>query len=155
MFIPTIKKSLKPGYLSFIYDITYFDLMKIPLRYDIDKSILKTNYNNVKGTLKTPFVNEAYFTLNDDLKRASYILKLKGIKPDHIDYQLTDDLQTKLSNTYILPSLKEDITEQIENVKNEFAISIDYDELTTAKQYYKILYKLIRLEKEIYERINE
>ena len=37
MFIPRIRKSLKPGYLSFTYDMTYFDLMKIPIRYDIDK----------------------------------------------------------------------------------------------------------------------
>jgi hypothetical protein len=155
MFIPTIKKSLKPGYLSFIYEMTYFDLMKLPIRYDIDKKILSLNYNEIKPVLKTPFVNEAFFTLNDDIKRASYMLKLKGVKPDHVDYQITDEMKKELSNTYILPALKEDINIQIESVKNDFADSIDYDELSNAKYYYTILYKLVRLEKEIYERINE
>jgi hypothetical protein len=62
MFIPTIKKSLKPGYLSFIYEMTYFDLMKLPIRYDIDKKILSLNYNEIKPVLKTPFVNEAFLS---------------------------------------------------------------------------------------------
>jgi hypothetical protein len=155
MFIPRIKKSLKPGYLSFTYDMTYFDLMKIPIRYDIDKKILSANYNKVKDIVKTPFVNEAFFTLNDDLKRASYILKLKGVKPDHVEYVLPDDLKENLKNTYILPIIKEEVEEQLEIVKNEFATSVDYDELLNAKKHYTILYKLIRLDKEIYDRINE
>jgi hypothetical protein len=155
MFIPRIKKSLNPGYLSFTYDMTYFDLMKIPIRYDIDKKILSANYNKVKDIVKTPFVNEAFFTLNDDLKRASYILKLKGVKPDHVEYVLPDDLKENLKNTYILPIIKEEVEEQLEIIKNEFATSVDYDELLNAKKHYTILYKLIRLDKEIYDRINE
>jgi hypothetical protein len=155
MFIPRIRKSLKPGYLCFTYDMTYFDLMKIPIRYDIDKKILLNNYKRVKTMLTTPFTNEAFFTLNDDLKRASYILKIKGIKTGHIEYKLHEDLKQRLKNTYNLQGLKEEIIEELENVKNDFAICVDYDELLSAKNHYTLLYKLIRLDKEIYERINE
>jgi hypothetical protein len=109
----------------------------------------------VKNIVKSPFVNEAFFTLNDDLKRASYILKLKGVKPDRVEYVLPDDLKENLKNTYILPIIKEEVEEQLEIVKNEFATSVDYDELLNAKKHYTILYKLIRLDKEIYDRINE
>ena len=155
MFIPRIRKSLKPGYLSFTYDMTYFDLMKIPIRYDIDKKILLNNYNRVKTMITTPFTNDAFSTLNDDLKRASYILKIKGIKIEHVEYKLPDDLKQRLKNTYNLQGLKEEITEELESVKNDFAICVDYDELLSAKNHYTLLYKLIRLDKEIYERINE
>ena len=155
MFIPHIKKSLKPGYISFTYDLTYFDLMKLPFRYDIDKKILSTNYTRVKTLIETPFVNDAFFTLNDDLKRAAYILKLKGIKPDHIEYKITDEIKQRLLNTYNLQGLKEEINEEIEQVKSDFSLCVDYDELLSAKNHYTFLYKLIRLDKEIYERINE
>jgi hypothetical protein len=155
MFIPRIRKSLKPGYLSFTYDITYFDLMKIPVRYDIDKKILLNNYNRVKTIVKTQFTNEAYSTLNDDLKRAAYILKIKGIKIEHVEYKLSEDLKGRLKNTYNLQGLKEEINEELETVKNDFAVCVDYDELLSAKNHYTLLYKLIRLDKEIYEKINE
>lgn len=155
MFIPRIRKSMKAGYLSFTYDITYFDLMKIPVRYDIDKKILLNNYNRVKSFVKTPFTNEAYSTLNDDLKRATYILKIKGIKIEHVEYNLSDDLKGRLKNTYNLQGLKEEINEELETVKNDFAVCIDYDELLSARNHYTLLYKLIRLDKEIYEKINE
>ena len=155
MFIPRIRKSMKAGYLSFTYDITYFDLMKIPVRYDIDKKILLNNYNRVKSIVKTPFTIEAYSTLNDDLKRAAYILKIKGIKIEHVEYNLSDDLKGRLKNTYNLQGLKEEINEELETVKNDFAVCIDYDELLSAKNHYTSIYKLIRLDKEIYEKINE
>jgi len=155
MFIPRIRKSLKPGYLSFTYDMTYFDLMKIPVRYDIDKKILLNNYNRVKSMITTPFTNEAFFTLNDDLKRAAYILKIKGIKIEQVEYKLSEDLKGRLKNTYNLQGLKEEINEELETVKNDFAVCVDYDELLSAKNHYTLLYKLIRLDKEIYERINE
>ena len=155
MFIPRIRKSMKAGYLSFTYDITYFDLMKIPVRYDIDKKILLNNYNRVKSFVKTPFTIDAYSTLNDDLKRAAYILKIKGIKIEHVEYNLSDDLKGRLKNTYNLQGLKEEINEELETVKNDFAVCIDYDELLSARNHYTLLYKLIRLDKEIYEKINE
>jgi hypothetical protein len=155
MFIPRIRKSLKAGYLSFTYDMTYFDLMKIPVRYDIDKKILLNNYNRVKTMLTTPFTNDAFVTLNDDLKRAAYILKIKGVKIEHIDYNLSEHLKEKLKNTYSLQGLKEEINEELETVKNDFAVCIDYDEIISAKNHYTLLYKLIRLDKEIYEKINE
>ena len=155
MFIPRIRKSLKAGYLSFTYDMTYFDLMKIPVRYDIDKKILLNNYNRVKTIVKTQFTNEAYSTLNDDLKRAAYILKIKGIKIEHVEYKLSEDLKGRLKNTYNLQGLKEEINEELETVKNDFAVCVDYDELLSAKNHYTLLYKLIRLDKEIYEKINE
>ena len=155
MFIPRIRKSMKAGYLSFTYDMTYFDLMKIPVRYDIDKKILLNNYNRVKTIVKTQFTNEAYSTLNDDLKRAAYILKIRGIKIEHVEYELSEDLKGRLKNTYNLQGLKEEINEELETVKNDFAVCVDYDELLSAKNHYTLLYKLIRLDKEIYEKINE
>jgi hypothetical protein len=146
---------MKAGYLSFTYDMTYFDLMKIPVRYDIDKKILLNNYNRVKTIVKTQFTNEAYSTLNDDLKRAAYILKIRGIKIEHVEYELSEDLKGRLKNTYNLQGLKEEINEELETVKNDFAVCVDYDELLSAKNHYTLLYKLIRLDKEIYEKINE
>ena len=83
------------------------------------------------------------------------MLKLKGVRPEHVEYELPDDLKENLKNTYLLSIIKEEVKEQLEIVKNEFATSVDYDELLNAKKHYTILYKLIRLDKEIYERINE
>ena len=150
MFLQKIRKSLRPGYLSFIYDVSYFDIFKLPLRYDIDKNLLNKNYENIKSM---PFSKDAYTVLNNDLKRASYILKIKGVKVEHINDD--DFLKNIKYNQYLLPALKEEINEELENVKNEFAICIDYDEILSAKKHYDILYRLTRIDKEIYDRINE
>ena len=143
-----IRKSLVPGHISFIYDLNYFDLFKLPVRYDINKLELVQYYNNNK---EQPFIKDAFKTLNDDVKRASYILKLRGIKVEHIK---DDFLKEFKYNPYMLPALKEDVNEALENVKNDFAMCIDYDEILSANKHYILIYKLTRLNDEIFNKIN-
>ena len=144
-----IRKSLIPGHISFIYDLNYFDLFKLPVRYDINKKDLVQYYNNNK---EQAFVKDAFKILNDDVKRASYILKLKGIKVEHIK---DDFIKEFKYNPYMLPSLKEEVNEALDNVKNDFAMCIDYDENLSANKHYILIYKLTRLNDEIFKKINE
>jgi hypothetical protein len=144
-----IRKSLVPGHISFIYDLTYFDLFKLPVRYDINKIDLLQYYNNTK---EQPYIKDAFKILNDDVKRASYILKLKGIKVEHIKDDFIKDFKY---NPYMLPALKEEVNEALENVKNDFAMCIDYDENLSANKHYILIYKLTRLNDEIFKKIND
>lgn len=147
--IPTkIRKSLKPGHISFTYDLNYFDLFKLPVRYDINKTDLVQYYNNNK---EQPFIKDAFRTLNDDVKRASYILKLKGIKVDHIKDDFLKDFNY---DTCMLSAFKEEVNEILESAKNDFTMCIDYDENLSANNHYILIYKLTRLNDEIFNKIN-
>lgn len=143
-----IKKSLIPGHISFIYDLNYFDIFKLPVRYDINKMDLVKYYNINK---EQHYIKDAFKILNDDVKRASYILKLRGIKVDHIKDDFIKDFKY---NPYMLPALKEEVYEALEDVKNDFAMCIDYDENLSANKHYILIYKLTRLNDEIFKKIN-
>lgn len=143
-----IRKSLKAGHISFIYDLNYFDLFKLPVRYDINKMDLVQYYNINK---EQPFIKDAFKILNDDVKRASYILKIRGIKVEDIKDDFIKDFKY---NPYMLPALKEEVNEALENVKNDFAMCIDYDENLSANKHYILIYKLTRLNDEIFNKIN-
>jgi hypothetical protein len=144
-----IRKSLKAGHISFIYDLNYFDLFKLPVRYDINKMDLVQYYNFNK---EQAYIKDAFKILNDDVKRASYILKLKGIKVEHIKDDFIKDFKY---NPYMLPALKEEVNEALENVKNDFAMCIDYDENLSANKHYILIYKLTKLNDEIFKKIND
>lgn len=143
-----IIKSLKQGHISFIYDLNYFDMFKLPVRYNIDKVELINFYNKNK---ETPYIKHAFKILNNDLKRASYILKLKGIKVGRIKDDFIKDFNY---NPYMLPILKEEVNETLDTVKNDFARCIDYEENLTANKHYILIYKLTRLNDEIFDKIN-
>lgn len=149
-YVPTkIRKSLVPGHISFIYDLNYFDLFKFPIRYDINKEELVNYYNNNK---EQPYIKDAFRILNDDVKRASYILKLKGVKVEHIE---DDFIKEYKYNSYLLPALKEQVNDDLEDAKNDFSMCIDYGELLSANKHYILIYKLTRLNDEIFKKINE
>ena len=76
----------------------YFNLLALPIRFDIDKSKLNDNYHSIQKSIhpdnyanssdaerrlsvqKAAQVNDALATLKDPLKRAIYLLSLHGIE---------------------------------------------------------------------------
>jgi len=67
----------------------YFDILKIPISYQINKEILLTHYldlqsqNHPDGMSPdndiSELINRAYFVLNDDFSRMEHIIELNGI----------------------------------------------------------------------------
>ena len=74
----------------------YFELFSLPIKFEIDKTILIDRYRQLQHLVhpdkfanagahekrlsvqQSAFINEALQTLKDPLLRAKYILKLKG-----------------------------------------------------------------------------
>jgi len=79
----------------------YFELFNLPVNFDVDESLLKQRFQQVQKQVHpdkhahaseqqqriaiqmAAYANDAYQTLNSQLKRAIYILKLNGIELDH------------------------------------------------------------------------
>jgi molecular chaperone HscB len=58
---------------------SHFDLFDLPAQYALDASALDHAYRTVQSMQWATRTNEAYQTLRDPLKRATYLLSLRGI----------------------------------------------------------------------------
>lgn len=86
--------------MQFDFDKNYFELFNLPESYTIDEPLLKENYRKLQWQVHpdrlvghparerllafsySSFINEAYSALISPIKRAAYLLKLKGIDVD-------------------------------------------------------------------------
>ncbi|MEW5756047.1 MAG: Fe-S protein assembly co-chaperone HscB [Pseudomonadota bacterium] len=78
-------------------DTNYFALFHLPVQFPLDGEILNTRYRELQRVIHpdryahasdqekrlaqqhATLINDAYHTLRDDLKRAQYLLRLKGV----------------------------------------------------------------------------
>ncbi len=145
---------------------TYFSLFEIPVKYTLDIKKLEFKYkefqkeihpdkfqnssNNEKEKSEyiTRHINEAYYVLKNDKKRAEYILNIKGEKELKTDISLEHifELNEKLENNEIT---EEYITGKIKEIKLDLASSLDHDDFTNAKKYFSLLSYYENIEKKL------
>jgi molecular chaperone HscB len=174
--IPFIaKKSKTPGYLSFMFRMNHFQIFDIDTKYNINKLYLNQSYKTLQNSINrndyiteeekhyllflSNYVNDAYYTLNNDYERSVYLLYLKGlvVKEDESfnKYIEIEEILNEMDNTSELQSLKERVNERIEEIKNEYTKHLENNELIEAKNKAILLYYYIDIEKQIYYKINE
>lgn len=95
----------------------YFELFELPIAFDVSQEHLDTRFRSLQRFLHpdkfasaadaerrwsmqaASFVNEAYQTLSEPLKRASYILSLNGISLD-------EETDTQMSPMFLMEQME-------------------------------------------------
>ena len=66
--------------------MNYFEILKLPIAYDIDTDLMTRNYfslqRNSENSVDSGVLNEAYNVLKNDIRRAEYFLNLKNISTE-------------------------------------------------------------------------
>jgi len=126
----------------------YFDILKLPKQYFIDKYMLKKNYYEVskknhpdllkrpsEGEISSNIINKAYQILNDDFLRA----KLFTVSSEALPHQFLDEcleMEDKIKKGI---DLKGCIVKKIQECKNNY-----FDPVWVSKwAYYRRLLDII------------
>lgn len=112
----------------------FFELFDIPVSYEVDLNKIQQHYMELQKQVhpdkfasasdqekrlsmqQTSWLNEALATLKDDVLRASYLLKLKGL-----DINLENE--TTVDMTFLMQQLE--VRERLENVDRNDPDSLD------------------------------
>lgn len=106
-------------------DVTYFDLLDLPRRFDLSAEVLEEKYLSkqqqlhpdvagAQSTKEASLVSQAYEVLKDPVQRSFYLLKLSGYDAgDMASYIMSD----------------QDVLEHVMEVQELIALSQDYDEM--------------------------
>lgn len=89
-------------------NMNHYEILKIPVAYDIDKGLLTENYFSLQrdlGQVNLEILNEAYNVLKSDIKRGEYFLSLKNVSVERISTDLAVKM-FEMRETY--ESLEED-----------------------------------------------
>ena len=134
----------------------YFQLFDLPESYDLDTDRLTAEYHKlqldyhpdkyssgsekekISAQVASSYINDAYETLNSPLKRAAYILTIKGKDIEKVDQSdlsmevLVEQMELRES----LGDLPEDATalQTLEELKNTAQGKIQKKQLTFAKE---------------------
>jgi len=167
---------------------TYFELFSIVESFDIDPEALGESYRKLQAqyhpdrvsglddtarlqALQTSsIINQAFDTLKSPLKRAAYMLSLKGLDPDKYQQSLmSEDLLIQQmhwreqleeaaqdENLNALDNLKKTAQTELQDCLAEFKTQLNEEELDKAKALYhklqfinKILQEINRAEEKI------
>ena len=162
----------------------YFQLFNLPESYDLDTDLLTVEYHKlqvdyhpdkhssgsekekISAQVAASYINDAYQTLNSPLKRAAYILTIKGKDVEKVD-QSDLSMEVLLEQMELRESLgdlpKDDTALQaLEDLKNtaqgkiqkkqlKFEKEIESSDLSAAKQTFHELQFLFKLLAEIEE----
>lgn len=165
----------------------FFELFEIPESFDLDNNLLSEKYHNkqievhpdkfvgseekvkLQAVQLTSYLNEAYSTLQSPLKRAAYLLKLRGMDVEAVNQselsmdllmeqmqlrESLDELPKDESSLPELDKLKDDVNERLLKKHASFGEQIDQEqigqeELAKAKQIFHELQFLHKLLAEI------
>ena len=74
-------------------DMNYFEILKLPIAYDINVDLLTRNYFSLQrsseNSVDSGMLNEAYNVLRNDVRRAEYFLNLKNISTEKMSAELS------------------------------------------------------------------
>lgn len=160
----------------------YFDLFEIPESFDLDTDLLSEKYHKkqtevhpdnfagaeekekMRAVQLTSYLNEAYSTLKSPLKRAAYLLKLRGLDVESVNQsdlsmellmeqmqlrEFLDELPKNDSSLPELDKLKKEVNERLLSKQARFKKEIGQEELAKAKQIFHELQFLHKLLAEI------
>ncbi|MBO4405693.1 MAG: hypothetical protein J5821_03095 [Alphaproteobacteria bacterium] len=73
--------------------MNYFEILKLPIAYDIDVDLLTRNYFSLQrsseSSVDSGLLNEAYSILKNDIRRAEYFLNLKNISTESMSTEMS------------------------------------------------------------------
>lgn len=73
--------------------MNYFEILKIPIAYNIDVDLMTRNYFSLQrdseNSVDSRVLNEAYNVLKNDIRRAEYFLNLKNIFTETMSAELS------------------------------------------------------------------
>lgn len=157
----------------------YFELFKLPVSYDVDIASLTEKYRDMqvaahpdrvaaeseevkmRAVQFSSFINEAYDSLKDPLKRLAYILSLNGLDVEKVSQSdlgmdlLMEQMQLRESLEELpkdesaiedLESIKKDVQEKQKQRLDDISASLGEQDFESAKKLYhemQFLYKLL------------
>lgn len=152
--------------------MNYFELLHLPVDFDIDLTVLNENYRQLQKTVhpdnfamgsdtqrrlameQTTDLNQALQTLRHPLKRAQYLLQLQGVNPQEVLHLAEDFLFEQLTLRETLAEINNftdlnvflaDLEKKIQNLLDEFKHFYQHQQLSAAQQTVdklQFLYKL-------------
>ena len=167
-----------------IVNKNYFELFDLPETYDLDVDrltaqyhMLQLNYHpdkhssasekeKMSAQVSSSYINDAYETLNSPLKRAAYILAIKGKDTEKVDQselsmevlaeqmelrESLGDLPKDETALQALEELKSNVQRKVNVKQVKFAKEIESDELSAAKKTFHELQFFSKLLAEIEE----
>ena len=160
----------------------YFQLFGLAQEFSIDPDALAEKYRQLqsdnhpdrfasadeserlRAVQFTSLINQAYDTLKQPMKRAGYLLELRGIDPDQVNQsdlgmdllmeqmQLREALEELPDDESALPeleSLKKEVIGKMQLRESQFAKFVDDDDLDSARKLFHEMQFLHKLIKEI------
>ena len=157
----------------------FFQLFDLPESFDLDVAHLSAKYRDmqteihpdkfagaaeqekIRAVQMTSYINEAYSTLKSPIKRAAYILSLRGMDTESVNQndlgmdllmeqmQLRESLDELLKDESALPELdrlKNGVKENLLVKQNGFADEVEQGEYIRAKKIFhelQFLHKLL------------
>ena len=167
-----------------IVNKNYFELFDLPETYDLDVDrltaqyhMLQLNYHpdkhssasekeKMSAQVSSSYINDAYETLNSPLKRAAYVLAIKGKDTEIVDQsdlsmevlveqmelrESLGDLPKDETALQALEELKSNVQRKVNVKQVKFAKEIESDELSAAKKTFHELQFFSKLLAEIEE----
>ena len=167
-----------------IVNKNYFELFDLPETYDLDVDrltaqyhMLQLNYHpdkhssasekeKMSAQVSSSYINDAYETLNSPLKRAAYILAIKGEDTEKVNQsdlsmevlveqmelrESLSDLPKDETALQALEELKSNVQRKVNVKQVKFAKEIESDELSAAKKTFHELQFFSKLLVEIEE----
>ena len=167
-----------------IVNKNYFELFDLPETYDLDVDrltaqyhMLQLNYHpdkhssasekeKMSAQVSSSYINDAYETLNSPLKRAAYILAIKGKDTEKVNQsdlsmevlveqmelrESLSDLPKDETALQALEELKSNVQGKVQLKQVQFAKEIESDELSLAKKTFHELQFFSKLLAEIEE----
>ena len=139
---------------------------KLQLEYHPDKQSRKPEEERLAAQLAASYINDAYETLKSPLKRAAYVLKIKGKDVEIVNQtdlsmevlveqmelrESLDELPKDETALAELDDLKSTVQKKIKNKQLKFGDWIKSDDLSSAKKTFHELQFLFKLLSEIEE----
>ncbi|MDM8545077.1 Fe-S protein assembly co-chaperone HscB [Candidatus Venteria ishoeyi] len=159
----------------------YFQLFKLPMQFELDITKLRTAYRELQRQFhpdrfahasdqerriamqKTTQINEAFQTLKQPLKRAQYMLNLKGMQPDP---QVTPPLEPEFLMTQmelrealegisqqadpsmVLMGFNDTVSQHIQQFLQQFSTLFQQEKLAQAQTCVNQLHFFYKLQEE-------
>lgn len=158
---------------------TYFQLFGVDESFDLDLQHVSNRYRELqsethpdrfagadeslklKAVQLTSYINQAYETLTSPLKRAAYLMQLRGHDPEQVSQsdlsagllmeqmqlrEVLEEMPDDESALLQLEQLKMDVSGRLSNKESEFSSRINEDDISAARRSFhelQFLHKLL------------
>ena len=162
----------------------YFQVFEIPVAYTVDSTQLRERHQQLQSefhpdrfahsndqqkrlaTQQAAWINEAYMTLNDSVKRARYLLELSGVELND-ESQTTSDTEFLMEQMSIREALdncrtssdplakcdqiESQLKQRADQLNAEFIDSMQSEQLTAALQVSRKMQFISRIQQQLRE----